>query len=276
LLWIPLRWLDSRGLGIAWVNLIFSAMMFVTPLPWVLRHLKTSSITFNDVVGSLTLGLAFMLYLVSFLFTEIANTIMLYYLTPAWSVIIGMLFLGERPEWQRVLAIIFGFAGIYAVLGHETGLPVPTRIGDWTALASGILWSVGSVMIANRQRGIALPASMFGLGGLISSVPALFAMSLFAPPSATAAAFGPNLVPAILIAMVIFVPPNVMILWSQQRLDAARVGILLMGELIVGTATAAVFSGEHFTVMHAVGAALILLAGVVEVGFQQKKSETVS
>jgi drug/metabolite transporter (DMT)-like permease len=57
-----------------------------------------------------------------------------------------------------------------------------------------------------------------------------------------------------------------MLLWAQQRLDAPRVGILLMGELLVGVTTAALFSGESFTVLHAIGATMIVLAGLIETG----------
>lgn len=272
LLWIPLRWLDSRGLGIAWVSLIFSAMMFITPLPWLFHKSSISKLSPAAVGGGLLLGTGFTLYLISFLFTEIANTIMLYYLTPAWSVLIGMLFLGHRPEVWRIVAIVLGFLGMLAVLGHETGLPTLNRIGDWTALASGILWSIGSLMIANRQSGIAMPTAMFGLGGVLSSLSVMLLASTFGPAHAVASALQDNLLPAVLIAMVIFVPPNMMLLWAQQRLDAPRVGILLMGELLVGITTAALFSGESFTHLHAAGAVLIMLAGLIETGIIKVKS----
>jgi drug/metabolite transporter (DMT)-like permease len=266
LLWIPLRWLDSRGLGVAWVSLIFSVAMFVTPLPWLFRKSNRNYQSIAAVGGSLLLGTGFTLYLISFLFTEISNTIILYYLTPAWSVLIGILFLGHRPEAWRFIAIVLGFIGMLAVLGHENGFPTLDRIGDWTALASGILWSIGSLMIANRQSGIVMPTAMFGLGGVISSLVVLLVVSTWGPAHAAASSLQGNFLPAILIAMVIFVPPNMMLLWAQQRLDAPRVGILLMGELLVGVTTAALFSGESFTVLHAIGATMIVLAGLIETG----------
>ena len=62
-----------------------------------------------------------------------------------------------------------------------------------------------------------------------------------------------------------FVPPNFLVLWAAQRIDSGRVGILLMTEVLVGAATAALFSGEPFGLMELTGTALIVCAGLVEV-----------
>jgi drug/metabolite transporter (DMT)-like permease len=57
----------------------------------------------------------------------------------------------------------------------------------------------------------------------------------------------------------------VLILWGSQRVDPGRVGLLLMTECVVGTASAALFSGEPFGWREALGSVLILGAGTVEV-----------
>ena len=39
----------------------------------------------------------------------------------------------------------------------------------------------------------------------------------------------------IVLALIIFVPPNFLVLWAVQRMDPGRVGILLMTEVLVGS-----------------------------------------
>ena len=64
---------------------------------------------------------------------------------------------------------------------------------------------------------------------------------------------------------VVMLPINLIILWAATRLEPARVGILLMSEVVVGVLSAALLAGEPFTWREATGAALIVLAGVLEV-----------
>ena len=67
------------------------------------------------------------------------------------------------------------------------------------------------------------------------------------------------------LAMVIFVPPNYIVLWASQRLESGRVGILLLSEVVVGSITAALYAGEKFGLVEIIGTALIICAGLIEV-----------
>ncbi len=55
------------------------------------------------------------------------------------------------------------------------------------------------------------------------------------------------------------------LLWAAPRLDPARVGILLMTEVLVGTLSAALLAGEHLGRFEIIGGALVLCAGILEV-----------
>jgi drug/metabolite transporter (DMT)-like permease len=55
------------------------------------------------------------------------------------------------------------------------------------------------------------------------------------------------------------------LMWATVRLDPARVGILLMTEVVFGSVTAAVFAGESLSNSEMVGGALVILCGMLEV-----------
>jgi drug/metabolite transporter (DMT)-like permease len=55
------------------------------------------------------------------------------------------------------------------------------------------------------------------------------------------------------------------LMWAALRLDPARVGILLMPEVIFGAVTAAIFAGETLSISEMVGGALVILCGLLEV-----------
>jgi drug/metabolite transporter (DMT)-like permease len=54
-------------------------------------------------------------------------------------------------------------------------------------------------------------------------------------------------------------------MWAAVRLDPARVGILLMTEVVFGASTAAIFAGESLSAREMVGGALVILYGLLEV-----------
>ena len=61
------------------------------------------------------------------------------------------------------------------------------------------------------------------------------------------------------------VPTMVLMMWGAQRLDPGRVGILLMGEVLVGAASAAVLTDEPFGARQFIGGGLIVAAALIDV-----------
>ncbi|MEP3438658.1 MAG: hypothetical protein ABJN75_18045 [Hoeflea sp.] len=54
------------------------------------------------------------------------------------------------------------------------------------------------------------------------------------------------------------------LMWATLRLEPARVGILLMTEVVVGAVSAAVLAAEHLAPLELTGGALVLTAGILE------------
>jgi len=265
LFWLPLRWFDSEGVGGAWVSLIFNALALTSALPWLARRDAWQGFR-GQILSGLLLGSAFSLYTVSLVMTEVINAILLFYLTPVWSTLAGWILFRERLGLARVLALVLGFAGLAAILGITDGLPLPKNAGDWLALASGMCWAAGTMRSYRRPTSrIAQPVFSFALGGVISSALAIAIGSAMNMPLAETGHL-PDVLPwIILLGLVIFIPPNFLILWSAQRIDPGRIGILLMTEVLFGALSAAFLSGEPFGPADAAGTALIVSAGLIEV-----------
>lgn len=264
--WYPLRWLDASGVGSAWVSLIFFAIAVLVPLPWMVgRKLERAALS-SQLLTGLLLGTAFSLYTVSLVLTDVIHAILLFYLTPVWSTLGSLILFGERLTWSRATAMALGFGGMISIFGISGGLPVPHNGGDWIALASGMCWAAGSLRAYNRpSTSITLPVFTFSAGGLVSAAIILaIAMALGAQLASTHNLL-PSLPAIVLFAFIVFIPPNYLVLWAAQRIEPARVGILLMTEVLAGAVTAALFSGDAFGVGEAAGTAMILCAGMIEV-----------
>ncbi len=263
--WLPLHWFQSEGVGGAWVSLIFNALTLLAALPWLLRRSAWTGFADQSLNG-LLLGTAFSLYTISLVMTDVIHAILLFYLTPVWSTLAGWFFMRERLSGSRLLAMALGFAGLAAVLGMKDGIPLPRNLGDVVALVSGMCWAAGTLRSFHRPtRGIAQPVFGFALGGFLSSAVILAIAAAMALPLASVGHLASMLPWIVLLGLVIFVPPNFLVLWAAQRIDSARVGILLMTEVLFGTLSAGFLSGQPFGLAEGIGTALIVSAGLIEV-----------
>ncbi len=270
LYWIPIRGIEASGVPALWAGpVIFGATTLVFLPLLLLRWRAFASHWRSILLPGLLSGFAFALYIASINLTEVVRALLLFYTTPLWSTLFGILLLGERLTLNRLAALALAFAGLYVVLVVESGLPIPRNVGDWCALLSGFLWSVTSVKLFQGGASYIVEKAMtFVVFGLLTSVGmALLAGGGFEQaPSLGAMAAGWYWV---VVVALLTLPVCYLTIWPATVLSPVRVGMLLMGEVVVGVLSAAVLIDEPFGLREAIGTVLILLAGVVEVARQQ-------
>ena len=266
LYWVPVRRLAEAGLPGAWGTLaiVAAAALLLAPLAvWGRRQLARSSPAALLSIG--LGGVAFMLYSAALVYGRVAIVILLFFLTPVWSTLIARYVMGWPTPWLRILAIVVGVAGLGMVLGADGELPLPRSTGEWLGLASGLLWSIATTGIhARAVTGPGESAFVFAAGafaGAIVLAPALEPLPNAIPIGAVGPALG-----WILAAGGLWWGLSMSaLMWAATRLEPARVGILLMAEVLVGVVSAAVIAGESLRTLEIVGGALVVSAGVLEV-----------
>ncbi|MEM8538750.1 MAG: DMT family transporter, partial [Pseudomonadota bacterium] len=145
LYWLPVREIAALGLPGAWGSVGIGAAAVISLLPWAWRARRV--LRNADPVGLLSImlgGFAFILYSISFVYGQVAVVVILFFLTPVWSTLLGRIAFGWPVRGLRVLVLVCGLAGLAIMLGAEGGVPVPRSLGEWMGLASGFLWSLAS------------------------------------------------------------------------------------------------------------------------------------
>ncbi|MGR3496784.1 DMT family transporter [Citreimonas sp.] len=268
--WIPVRARADAGLGGAWGTAAITAAATALLLPFALRGRGVVLRAGWAGAGPVALGgAAFALYSIGFLYGRVALVALLYFLTPVWSVLIARFVFGLRTPVLRLVAVAIGLGGLAVMLGAGGGAPLPRGAGEWMGLIAGVMWSVSSTGI---RTGPALPpataACVFAAGATLT---ALACVPLLGAPGGVAAADGwAALWLALGTGAIWWSGAIALLIWATARLDPARVGILLMSEVLVGAASAAVLAGEHLAPLEIAGGALVLLAGVLEVWPQRR------
>ncbi len=265
--WVPIRFLEAQGLPGIWAGFVLTSAAFVVALiaSCVMRSAPLRGL---QIVAALLVGVAFGLYGAAISYTDVVRAILLFYLTPIWSMLIECAFLGRRWSWQSTCAIIAVFLGIGFIFRGELPLEGFGALGDWMAIIAGISWSIASALVFTRGQVNILSLSTWsiGSGAVVSGICVLLVGAQtssvwFAPTFdiehvlLIAAAFG----------LTYVVPVMLLTLWGTSQFSAVTMGFLMTGEIVSGVATSAVFLGEPFGIPEIFGTILIVLGALIEI-----------
>ena len=166
--WWPLRQLHAAGLHPLWATALMygaalAGLLLLRPGSWrsalahpVLLLLALSSgltnVAFNWAV---TVG-------------DVVRVILLFYLMPAWAVLLAWKVLGERPSPAALLRLALAFCGVVLVLLPE-GAPASRllqnlSLADALALLGGFMFALTNVTL-RRLHTVPGPARMFSMFG---------------------------------------------------------------------------------------------------------------
>ena len=264
--WLPLRHLEGLGFTGANAGIGLYIGCLVILLPFTLRFGVIIQTQWRILLfSSLLTGAAFSLFTTALVLTDVIRAILLFYLTPAWGTILGLLFLGERLYRDRSLALLFAFVGMVVILGGDGGIPIPRTTGDIFALLSGIFWAIGSMFLLKAPE-IPARVQVFGffLGALVLS---LITLGVIQGQGGVRISISrePIVLGYVLIYTLYMIPMVFLTILPATVLPPARIGVLLMSEVVVGAISAALLSGEAFGAREALGTLLIVAAALFEV-----------
>jgi drug/metabolite transporter (DMT)-like permease len=172
LFWIPLRGMDSAGVTDAWATVLFYGLPLILFSPWILvnwRRIARCGWSLHFIGIATGISLAF--YSNALLYTEVVRGLVLYYTTPVWSLLLARIVLGEIVTPARVLAILFGLAGMLVMFGVDLGYPWPENIGDWMALIGALGWAVAAVLLRQDDGSRSMEiCSVYFLYGTIAAI----------------------------------------------------------------------------------------------------------
>ena len=263
--WLPVRAIADLGLDGAWGTgaITLAAALFL--LPFVLSRAHTLRSANRLGLASIALGgAAFALYSIGFLYGKVALVVLLWFFSPVWSVLIAKYLLRWHVPKLRYVAIALGLAGLFIMLGGDGGIPVPGSLGEWMAFIGGLIWALATAGMRLKSDVPPLPAAfVFALGATVTSI----AFAPFLEPLPTIILSDlPLLTAQVLLTGGLWWGVSIAaLMWATLRLDPARVGILLMTEVVFGAVTAAILAGESLSTSEMVGGALVILCGLLEV-----------
>ena len=264
--WWPFRALQDQGLHPLWSTAIIYAvavlcLVLLRPraflnllrhpeLWWLVLAAGLTNVGFNWAV---TVG-------------DVVRVVLLFYLMPAWVVLLAWPLLGERPGAGSLLRLALALAGVVIVLKTPTSpWPVPENLADWLALMGGFCFALTNILLRRLRHtpGESRMLAMFGGGALMAGSVAIWGMSLgsvTAPPAPSLAWVG-----LALFISLAFLAGNLSLQYGAAHLRASTTSIIMLSEVIFASISSVLLGAGELSVRTLVGGALILLASLLAV-----------
>ena len=275
LAWWPFQTMHAQGLAAPWATgMIYSVLALGTVLIFrdSLRQLLAHPVLW---LLALSTGLTNVSFNTAASTGDVVRVILLFYLMPAWAVLLAWRFLGERPTPQSLLRLLLAFSGMALVivpqgaswdsLTHGIGLP------EYLALLGGLSFAMSNVILRRsfHTPAIARMLSMF-IGcmmiGWCSASIAYASGRLPGVPAPNAVWLTCALGMAVLVAIAT---------WAWQhgasRIPTSTTSLIMLSEVLFATSSAWLLGATQLTPRMLLGGALIV-TGALLAAVQRRRS----
>ena len=261
--WWPFKELQNAGLHPLWATAAVFSLVCIGILMFYTRALK--DLLANPALWWLALasGLTNVGFNWAVTVGDVVRVVLLFYMMPAWSVLVAWGLLGERPTRASLFRLGLAMAGVLIVLKTpDSPWPVPHMGADWLALMGGLSFAVTNALLKkqNHTPSGARMLAMFAGGALLATSVATLGWSFGALPVPALQLAGWPIFIALCLAFVI---SNAALQYGAARLAASTTSLVMLTEILFASVSAALLGAAVFGPRIFWGGSLIVLAALL-------------
>ena len=266
--WWPLRQLQSAGLHPLWSTVIMYCFALVVvlsikPKAWqgLLQHPQLWLLFLASGLTNVGFNWAVSI-------SDVVRVLILFYLMPAWAVLLAWLLLGERPTGAALLRLLLAFTGIMIVLlpSNTTSMASAAlhfSFADGLALMGGFCFAFTNVLLKKLNQtpsesrmfamffGGAMLALIAGTAGItqgwVNALPAISGSWVWLAAGLSLA----------------FLMGNVALQYGASRLRSSTTSVVMLSEVAFGSLSAIALGTAVVDTRTLVGGLLIILAAAL-------------
>ncbi len=261
LVWYPYRLLNEAGVG-GIASGFFSYVIPLLLVGWLhgrALHQARAQWYWLAALG-LAAGWTNLAYVLAVLEGEVVRVLLLFYLSPLWTVLFSRFLLHEklnRAGWA-VMALAAG--GALAMLWQPGDWPLPANRAEWLALSAGVAFAASNV-ISRHLDGVTQGAKAVTVwvGVVVLTLIGL----LFKPAELDFMAAAETHIWLLLIGVALAIGSmTYAVQYGLARVPANQAIVIFLSELVVASIAAYFLSAERMGLQEWIGAAMIITASL--------------
>jgi len=261
-IWYPYRLMQEAGIsGVASSFYTYSiaaalgAMLFARHWRGLLR-LPQSAWWLALAAGWTNLS-----YVIAIIDGEVMRVMLLFYLSPLWTLILAHFWLKERAGLNGLLVILISLVGAYIMLWQPGALPMPRNDAEWMALSSGLAFSLTNV-ITRRSSHLSLRVKSMAVWlGVIVVAGVMLALQDTPLPALEILTARHWLLMG-LIALILMAA-TLLVQFGLTVIPVTRAAVIFLFELVVAAVASYYWANEAMTMREWLGGVLIVVAAIV-------------
>ena len=264
--WWPFRALQDLGLHPLWATALIYvfallSLLMLKPLAW--RGLLQYPMLWWLVLASGLTNVGFNWAVTA---GDVVRVVLLFYLMPAWVVLLAWPLLGEKPSRGSLLRLALALAGVVIVLkAPDSTWPLPESLADWLALMGGFCFALTNILLRrlNHTPSEARMFAMFGGGAVMATAVAVIGLGLGvvtvlpAPGWAWAG--------LALVLSLAFLAGTLALQYGAARLSASATSLIMLSEVVFASVSSVLLGTGELSARTLLGGSLIVMAALLAV-----------
>jgi drug/metabolite transporter (DMT)-like permease len=263
LLWYPYRLLEQAGVSGPAATVITYLVALLLGLAVFRDKLRTVRMLDREtwlLVGiGLSAGWANLAYVLGVLHGEIMRVMLLFYLSPLWTIVFARFLLSEVLSVHGYLVIVFSLGGAIIMLWQPEGSLMPSSYADWMGISAGFMFALANVLSRKDQyHDVQLKSVAVWVGvALVALGYSLLLPDL--PVSVDVPAY--TLLLLLLVGLTVFAL-SLVVQYGLTHTPANQAIVIMLFELVVAAVAAYFLTDEAMTLREWAGGAMIVSASL--------------
>ncbi len=271
IIWFPYRIMAEAGVsGVASSFYTYSITIVVAGILFARHWRGIFKLPMSIVWLSLVAGWTNLSYVLAIIDGEVMRVMLLFYLSPLWTLVLAHFWLKEKTQLTGYIAIAASLLGAFIMLYDPQlgGLPLPRNTAEWLALSAGLGFSLTNV-ITRKSSHLTLLVKSFAVWVGVLVVAVLSIPFVQAPfPDPTVFSIDHWLV-MILIALLLMAA-TLFVQYGVTRIEATRASVLFLFELVVAAVASYYLAHERMAINEWIGGSLIVVAAIFAASNQKE------
>jgi drug/metabolite transporter (DMT)-like permease len=262
IIWYPSRLLEEAGMQGAWLTLVAYGAALVVFAPFTRLSSVSLKVQPWDLMALvLAAGWTNVAFVLAVLEGEVVRVILLFYMSPVWTVLLGRWLLAEALTWRTAQLLALGLGGAFVMLWDPVIGRVPLNQADLLALSAGLAFALNNVLIRRIPHlGVRAKTELAWLGVVLVSA-AVILLQPVPMPQVAAQTWSWT----VLLGIGGFMLSTLAVVYGVSNMPVQRSAVIMLFELIVGAATAWWLAGELVDLRDWIGGGMIVGAGLLAV-----------